>query len=37
VGSPEEVYNRPNSPFVAAFMGAGNVLTLEARPDGDGI
>ena len=25
LGSPEEVYNRPNSPFVASFMGAGNV------------
>jgi ABC-type Fe3+/spermidine/putrescine transport system ATPase subunit len=37
VGSPEEVYNRPNSPFVAAFMGAGNILKLEARPDGDGV
>ena len=37
LGSPEEVYNRPNSPFVAAFMGAGNVLELEARPAGNGI
>ncbi len=23
-GAPEEVYNRPNSPFIASFMGAGN-------------
>ncbi len=37
LGSPEEVYNRPNSPFVAAFMGAGNVVELQARPVGDGI
>ena len=37
VGSPEEVYNRPNSPFVAAFMGAGNVLELEAKPADGGI
>jgi ABC-type Fe3+/spermidine/putrescine transport system ATPase subunit len=37
LGSPEEVYNRPNSPFVAAFMGAGNVLELEARPGDGGI
>jgi ABC-type Fe3+/spermidine/putrescine transport system ATPase subunit len=37
LGSPEEVYNRPNSPFVASFMGAGNVLELEARPAGSGI
>jgi putative spermidine/putrescine transport system ATP-binding protein len=37
LGSPEEVYNRPNSPFVASFMGAGNVLALEARPADGGI
>ena len=37
LGTPEEVYNRPNSPFVAAFMGAGNVLELEARPAPDGV
>ena len=37
LGSPEEVYNRPNSPFVASFMGAGNVLELEARPANGGI
>jgi putative spermidine/putrescine transport system ATP-binding protein len=30
LGTPEEVYNRPNSPFIASFMGAGNVLELEA-------
>ena len=37
LGTPEEVYNRPNSPFVAAFMGAGNVLELEARPSDGGV
>ena len=37
LGSPEEVYNRPNSPFIAAFMGAGNVVELEARPADGGI
>src|SRR5512134_1462015 len=37
LGSPEEVYNRPNSTFVASFMGAGNVLELEARPAGEGV
>src|ERR671915_307517 len=37
VGSPEDVYNRPNSPFVAAFMGAGNVLELDARPADAGM
>ena len=37
LGSPEEVYNRPNSPFVASFMGAGNVLALEAKPANGGM
>jgi ABC-type Fe3+/spermidine/putrescine transport system ATPase subunit len=37
LGAPEEVYNRPNSPFVASFMGAGNVLALEARPANGGM
>jgi ABC-type Fe3+/spermidine/putrescine transport system ATPase subunit len=37
VGSPEEVYNRPNSPFVASFMGAGNRLELQARPVDGGM
>jgi ABC-type Fe3+/spermidine/putrescine transport system ATPase subunit len=36
IGTPEEVYNRPNSPFVASFMGAGNVLELEATPANGG-
>jgi putative spermidine/putrescine transport system ATP-binding protein len=32
IGTPEEIYNHPNSPFVASFMGAGNIvpLTLDA-------
>ena len=29
LGTPEEVYNRPASPFVAAFMGADNVIELQ--------
>ncbi|WP_444666298.1 ABC transporter ATP-binding protein [Cereibacter changlensis] len=33
-GSPEEIYNRPNSGFVAAFMGAENLLALEAVAGG---
>jgi putative spermidine/putrescine transport system ATP-binding protein len=37
LGAPEEVYNRPNSPFVGSFMGAGNVLALEARPADGGM
>jgi ABC-type Fe3+/spermidine/putrescine transport system ATPase subunit len=37
LGSPEEVYKRPNSPFVASFMGAGNVIPLETSSEGDGM
>ena len=41
IGTPEEIYNHPNSPFVAGFMGAGNVLPLrmgsDGRLTGDGI
>lgn len=36
IGSPEEVYNRPASPFVAAFMGASNVMPLVVHP-GNGV
>ena len=31
-GPPKEVYDRPNSPFVASFMGAENTLDLEVAP-----
>ena len=34
IGSPEEIYNHPNSPFVATFLGAGNVVPLRVRGDG---
>jgi ABC-type Fe3+/spermidine/putrescine transport system ATPase subunit len=37
VGPPEEVYNRPASPFVAAFMGAGNVIRLELSGAEEGL
>src|ERR1700726_2953677 len=37
LGAPEEVYNRPNSPFVASFMGAGNAITLPAEPSGAAV
>ncbi len=30
-GTPEEVYHRPNTPFVASFMGADNIIRLTAR------
>jgi putative spermidine/putrescine transport system ATP-binding protein len=36
-GPPEEVYNRPASAFVAAFMGAENLLPMQARVQGDQI
>ena len=31
IGAPEEIYNRPNSPFVASFMGAANAVPLIVR------
>src|SRR6516225_7820033 len=31
IGTPEDIYNRPNSPFVASFMGAANVVPLIVR------
>jgi ABC-type Fe3+/spermidine/putrescine transport system ATPase subunit len=37
LGAPEEVYNRPNSPFVASFMGAGNAIKLPAEPNGHAV
>ncbi|MCB4771149.1 ABC transporter ATP-binding protein [Ancylobacter sp. Lp-2] len=36
-GSPEEVYSRPASSFVAAFMGAENALVLEGRVAGGAV
>src|SRR3954471_14300055 len=36
-GPPKEVYDRPNSPFVASFMGAENVIELDVRGASDGI
>jgi putative spermidine/putrescine transport system ATP-binding protein len=37
IGTPEEIYNRPNSPFVASFMGAGNVVPLRLQTAGGGV
>jgi spermidine/putrescine ABC transporter ATP-binding subunit len=34
VGSPAEVYERPNSRFVAEFLGAANILPAVAQSDG---
>jgi ABC-type Fe3+/spermidine/putrescine transport system ATPase subunit len=35
IGTPQEVYNRPSSPFVAAFMGAENVVPLLIEAGGE--
>src|SRR6516164_7098328 len=37
IGTPEEIYTRPNSPFVAGFMGATNVVPLTLSRDDRGI
>jgi ABC-type Fe3+/spermidine/putrescine transport system ATPase subunit len=37
VGTPEEVYHRPISPFVAAFMGADNTIALEIEESASGL
>ncbi len=37
VGTPEELFERPASPFVAAFMGADNVVELEGEARGDRV
>jgi ABC-type Fe3+/spermidine/putrescine transport system ATPase subunit len=37
IGTPEEIYNRPASPFVASFMGASNIVPLLLRNDGSGL
>ena len=37
IGTPEEIYNRPASPFVASFMGASNIVPLRVRSDGNGF
>ncbi len=36
-GTPEDIYNRPASPFVASFMGADNVIRLVARRENGAI
>ena len=37
VGAPEDVYHRPASPFVAAFMGADNTIALEIEEGASGL
>ncbi|GAB3119925.1 ABC transporter ATP-binding protein [Novispirillum itersonii] len=36
-GTPEEIYHRPVSPYVAAFMGAENTCAVSLRHEGDRI
>jgi ABC-type Fe3+/spermidine/putrescine transport system ATPase subunit len=36
-GTPEAIYTSPASPFVADFMGADNVIALDAVLDGDAV
>jgi ABC-type Fe3+/spermidine/putrescine transport system ATPase subunit len=35
-GTPEDVYDRPRSPFMAVFMGADNSIELDVRGNGQG-
>ena len=37
IGTPEEVFQRPQTPYVASFMGAENIIDCEAAPDGDAV
>ena len=37
VDTPESIYNRPASPFVAAFMGADNVIWLDILSEDGGL
>jgi putative spermidine/putrescine transport system ATP-binding protein len=36
MGTPEELWHRPATPFVASFMGADNVVEIDAEAD-DGV
>jgi ABC-type Fe3+/spermidine/putrescine transport system ATPase subunit len=36
-GRPEEVYDRPASPFIATFMGADNTMELEVTRNGGDV
>ncbi len=37
IGTPEEVFQHPQTPYVASFMGAENIIECEAEPDGDAV
>jgi ABC-type Fe3+/spermidine/putrescine transport system ATPase subunit len=36
IGTPQEIYQHPNSPYVARFLGMENFLEGEAKPEGAG-
>lgn len=35
LGTPEELYDRPNSRFVAEFIGSNNILKIRGQSDGE--
>ena len=37
IGTPEQVYQHPQTPYVASFMGAENIIECQAAPDGDAV
>lgn len=37
MGTPKEVFDRPNSAFVASFMGAENTIALKVEPTASGV
>jgi len=37
VGAPKDVFDHPNSPFVASFMGAENTIDLDVGPAAAGV
>ncbi len=37
IGTPEDVFQRPRTPYVASFMGAENIIDCDASPDGDAV
>ncbi len=37
IGTPEDVFQRPRTPYVAAFMGAENIIDCEAEPFGETV
>ena len=37
VGTPEQVFHQPATPYVAAFMGAANTISCETQRDADAV